>query len=221
MKFVALQGEESSMKDSTVELALFADTHGDFPAWNRPVTAVLHAGDIYDAPSVIPDEWDAMPGLWIQSLRAPVFAVRGNHDHHDPGRFFSTACDVSGSVRKICPQLYVAGVGLSHRNHFDLPTEQDLGGQCDEVIDAARRMLGPNDRLLLLTHYPPKIPVLPIETVPAAWTFEVIANLVRVLRPVVIVQGHVHEWAGRRWFADDCLIITPQTKGEYLAVAAG
>ncbi len=96
-------------------LGVCSDTHGGaLPVWNGVnIAAVLHAGDIYDAPTLIEDDDDPLPRQWVESLGVPVLAVRGNHDYRDPGRFFRAAEDISGNLRRPVPRLWIAGIGFA------------------------------------------------------------------------------------------------------------
>lgn len=205
-----------------LELGTCSDTHGGLlPRWpGKCLAAILHAGDVHHAPSLIDDEGDPSLRQWVESAGSPVLAVRGNHDHRDPGRFFQAADDITGRLRQLAPGLWVAGVGLAPERYYDLPGESDMEPQCSDLLRQARRQVMPSDRLILLTHYPPKLPELPHGEVPAHWTYLCLAQLVEQLRPVAIVQGHVHDWFGRQWRRPDgTLIVSPGPMGGLLTVA--
>jgi Icc-related predicted phosphoesterase len=74
----------------------------------------------------------------------------------------------------------------------------------------------PGDSLILLTHYPPKLPELPCEEVPRHWVYRCVADLVDELEPIAVVQGHVHQWFGRQWRREGMLIISPGPQREYI-----
>ncbi len=84
-------------------LGCCSDTHGAvLPQWGeRAIAAVLHAGDFYDAPTLIDDDDDPTARQCAASAGVPVFAVRGNHDYLDPGGFFRTAEDITGRFAPI------------------------------------------------------------------------------------------------------------------------
>jgi Icc-related predicted phosphoesterase len=204
-----------------IVLGICSDTHGGaLPLWTGvTLTAVLHAGDVYDAPALIEDDDDPLPRQWAQSLGVPVLAVRGNHDFRDPGRFFETADDLSGRLRRLLPGLWVAGIGFAPERYYDLPGESDLESQCRDISRRARREVMRGETLILLTHYPPKFAELPCGQVPESWTFKCVAELADELQPIAIVQGHVHDWFGRQWRRKDMLIISPGPQARTLCVS--
>lgn len=204
-------------------LGCCSDTHGSLlPQWSDcAIAAVLHAGDFYDAPTLLDDD-DEDPTVrqWLAAAGIPINAVRGNHDHRDPLGFFSMARDLTGRLRRLAPGLWVAGIGFAHRLYFDLPSESDLQPQCDALARQAGRELTPEDKLILLTHYPPKLPELPCGDVPSSWTFTSIADLIDELQPVSVVQGHVHDWFAREWRRESgTLIVSPGPTGRILAIS--
>jgi Icc-related predicted phosphoesterase len=201
---------------SEITLGICSDTHGGLlPRWKgEAITAVLHAGDVYDAPSVMED--DPFPPERAESFGVRVLAVRGNHDKKDPKQFFRIADDITGRLRKLLPGLWIAGIGFAPKLYFDLPGESDLDSQCRDLIRMTRREVMPGDSLILLTHYPPKLPELPCDEVPKNWTYRCVADLVEECRPIVVVQGHVHQWFGRQWRRDNMLIVSPGPQREYV-----
>ena len=207
---------------SGVLLGCCSDTHGQvLPHWNgRGIAAVLHAGDVYDAPSLIEDDDDPLARASAQSVVVPLFAVRGNHDHADPGGFFRSAKDLSpGRLYRLSPKLWVGGIGFAPRRYYDLPGESDLEPSCVELARQARHLLAGDDEVILLTHYPPKLPEMPCGDVPATWTYGCIASLVEELRPAAVIQGHVHEWFGKQWRSGPTLVVSPGPVGCVLALA--
>jgi Icc-related predicted phosphoesterase len=129
----------------------------------------------------------------------PVFAVRGNHDTVDEYRAFRSADDVTGRVAKLGDGLYVAGVGWRGELYYELPTESDLRSVCDAVERHSRRLVMPSDRLVLLTHYPPRLPgmrEIERDVRDGGTWYDCVRELADAIRPVAIVQGHVHRWSG-------------------------
>jgi Icc-related predicted phosphoesterase len=167
-----------------------SDTHGDaMPDWgHQPLAAVLHGGDVYDAD----DEFEAISPPRVAPPRIPILAVRGNHDCEDPLGFFTAADDITGGLRLLAGGLWVAGIGFAPTYYYDLPGETDIAPQCQQLLRMARRQVMPGERIILLTHYPPALDVLP----PDRWTYACIAKLVDELQPLAVIQGHVHQWAG-------------------------
>jgi len=177
-------------------LGICSDTHAQIAPTFDPasVSALLHAGDFYDAAGD-PEALDDDPlQKWLGGCVVPCFAVRGNHDYVDLRGNFRRWEDITGSVRQLCPGLFVAGVGFAPRQYLDLPGETDLQPVCQQVLRHARRVVGSSDRIVLLTHYPTKFVGVADE-----WQhFECARELVEELLPVAVVQGHVHELFGQR-----------------------
>lgn len=187
-----------------------SDTHGCQPPDNKdgePITAWLHAGDAYDGPEILGDEEEPLPGdpiaepmrSWLRSRDKPVYGVHGNHDVADPYRWFASIEAVDGRVARIAPNLVVVGIGWNGEKYFELPGESDLRRICDAARRQVLRLRMPSDRVVLLTHYPPRLtglfPAKAGQVVESG--SEAIAELARELRPIVIVQGHEHFWFGR------------------------
>ncbi len=75
------------------------------------------------------------------------------------------------------------------------------------------------EMVVLLTHYPPKFPGPPWDQTPKHWTFTCIANFVDELKPIAVVQGHVHTWFGQQWRRDNTLIVNPGPRGGVLTIS--
>jgi Icc-related predicted phosphoesterase len=166
--------------------------------------AWLHAGDVTNGPTAVQDDSDPLAdplrvevAAWFARRSVPIFLVRGNHDVTDDFRAFQSGIDVTGLVLPLAPRLFVAGIGWHGERYFELPMEADLELVCDAVRRQARRKLMPRDRLVLLTHYPPRHPefreVRGDRDGAGVW-FDCVRRLVDELRPLAVVQGHVHRW---------------------------
>lgn len=206
-----------------------SDTHGHRPpeSAHGPVSAWLHAGDVYDGPAILADDEEPMPGdpiaepirAWLRSREAPVYGVHGNHDAADPYRWFASIEPVDGRVARIAPKLVVVGIGWNGEKYYELPGESDLRRVCDSVRRQVLRLTMPSDRVVLLTHYPPRLsglfPIKPGATVEAG--SDAITDLVRELRPILIVQGHEHFWFGKSAYVDldgrHALVVKPGPTG--------
>ncbi|HEY8750774.1 MAG TPA: metallophosphoesterase [Tepidisphaeraceae bacterium] len=211
-----------------MKLGICSDTHGcATPAFDAAsVSAVLHAGDLYDAAGSRRDLLNDPLRPWLAECAAPVFLVRGNHDYWDHLEMFERYHDVTGRVRAIAPRLFVAGVGFSRRRYYDLPGETDLQPVCHEVVRSARQLTGTSDRIVLLTHYPAKYPAIyPAEEGPLGWAFDCVRELIEELRPIAVVQGHVHEWFGQTHAVEvsgcQVLLLHPGPLGGILQINAG
>lgn len=213
-----------------------SDTHGEVPPVldDANATAWLHAGDVADGPSAVEDESDplddplrAAAARWYTTRPVPVFVVRGNHDVTDDLGAFAAATDVTGRVSRLADGLWVAGVGWGGERYFELPLESDLRAACDDVERMARRLVMPRDRVVLLTHYPPRLPGMrSVDRDPpngGLW-YDCVRELAESLRPAAVVQGHVHKWAGTSQTVTlggaNVLVFHPESTGGILLVNA-
>lgn len=153
-----------------------SDTHDRLPPLSdQPgVTAVLHAGDFCSGENQEairrrgPDseslrQWAAEQRhrirQWLDACRTPIYAVRGNHDCEDAWGFFAAIHDITAHVVPLTPGLFVAGIGWCGQRYYDMPLERDLEPACRAVWRQAMRVVGRDDRLILLTHYPARVPI--------------------------------------------------------------
>ena len=208
-----------------------ADTHGRLPPSlpEEGAAAWLHAGDVTDGPTAVEDGSDPFTdplrsdvATWFRGRAPPVFVVRGNHDTVDDFSAFRSASDVTGLVLPVAPRLFVAGVGWHGERYFELPVEADLHAVANSVRRQALRKLGRDDRLVLLTHYPPLMPgMYEVQGDAGVW-YHAVRALLEELRPLAIVHGHNHQWAwtSRRWDVGgrDLLLLNPGRKGAVLTV---
>ena len=183
----------------THHLLCCSDTHGRFPpmATAPPPLAFLYAGDYYDRAQRSTGPKDSAPAEWLTSAAAPVYAVRGNHDQDDPHGFFARSIDAGGAIQQLAPSLFIAGLGWHGERYFELPREIDLERVCDRLRTMAAAKLGPADRLVLLTHYPAEMPaVFSFRPRRSGWWFACVRRLIDNLRPIAVVQGHIHQLEG-------------------------
>jgi Icc-related predicted phosphoesterase len=181
-----------------MDLGICSDTHGRVAPKFDPaaVSAVLHGGDAYDAANGPDPDGDPL-APWLTRCSAPVFFVRGNHDQIDEWGWFNKYQDLTGRLAVLGPGLFLAGVGFTPQTYSDMPSESDLSAVCEQVRRTARELMGPSDRLVLLTHYPAKFPQFYMVQ-KAGWSFDCVRELIEELRPVAAIQGHIHQWFGRR-----------------------
>jgi len=203
-----------------------SDTHGKPPPENDDggAAAWLFAGDAYEQTSAV-DQAKAQQAIrrWLDGRSIPIYAIRGNHDKADPADFFANGRDVTGQVRKIATGLWVAGVGWFGNNPYDSPGEANLERLCDDIRRQAARSVLPPDRLILLTHYPALARGLfPAAGYAVGGVLDCIRRLIEELKPVAVVQGHVHEWFGtsavlsHSW--GSVLIVNPGPQGAVVCV---
>jgi Icc-related predicted phosphoesterase len=184
-----------------------SDTHGRPPPEvdEAGATAWLHAGDANNGPTSAGDGSDPLDdplrrdtARWFTTRHVPLYIVRGNHDGVDDYKSFTPATDLTGRVVPIAPRLWLAGIGWHGERYFELPFEADLRKVCDAVLHQARRLVMPSDHVVLLTHYParyPKVREVEGDRDGAGVWYDCVRDVVDALRPLVILQGHVHRWA--------------------------
>jgi Icc-related predicted phosphoesterase len=212
-----------------------SDTHGKAPPvpQGAPVHAWLHAGDAYEGPTIAHDDEEPLPGdpiaepmrAWLRTCGAPIYGVHGNHDVADPYGWFGSIEAVDRRVARLAPRLVIVGIGWNGEKYYELPGESDLQRVCNSARRQVLRLTLPSDRIVLLTHYPPRMPGLfPMKhstaTEPGS---EAVANFLREVRPVLVVQGHEHFWFGRTADVEleggrRCLIVNPGASGMLVVV---
>ncbi len=193
-------------------LLICSDTHEAAPGIIPPpdTRCWLHAGDFYNNKDIASsdDESDAQYAdtigaleggeayQWFKSFKMPIYSVRGNHDGHDAWGFFRTVQDITGKVARVTPELLVAGIGWHGRNYNDLPSEANFTDVCSTLSGTVRRLRKPGDMLILLTHYPAYAPPVAKNQ---EGTFTTLRELAGSIKPVLIIQGHIHQWAGSQY----------------------
>jgi len=208
-----------------MDILCCADSHNAGPpkhAIEFPV-AWLHAGDFYhQGNSYKTPKSSPLIEQWM-GISVPIFSVKGNHDCFSDMPFFKKSNDVTGSCAEIAPGLMVIGIGWHGGLFYDLPLERDMQKVCIDAKRAYNLKTKLSDQIILLTHYPPWIQTLyAYSKNPEGWMFECVKELVDEIKPMVIVQGHVHELAGTqlvyRGPGFDSLIINPGPQGELLHI---
>ncbi len=134
-------------------------------------------------------------GLRSEPFRCSPFT--GNHDTVDEYHAFKRATALDGSIARIAPGLCVAGIGWNGERYFELPLEADLRPICRSVQRQASLKLHSDDKLILLTHYPPRFASLrdvPGDCDGGGIWYDCVREVVELLKPVAVVQGHVHKW---------------------------
>jgi len=207
-----------------VKLPCCSDTQGKPPPEvdDRGAAAWLHGGDVYEQALAV-DQAEARRAIrgWLGGRSIPVYTVRGNHDILDPAGFFEDGRDLTGHVRKVADRLWLAGLGWFGDRPYDTPGESDLEKVCDSVRRQALRQVLPSDRLILLTHYPARVPGLfPLAGYAVEGVLDCVRRLVEDLKPVAVVQGHVHEWFGTsatfEYAGGRSLLVNPGPSGAIL-----
>jgi len=119
--------------------------------------------------------------------------------------------------------LWLAGVGWFGITPYDAPGEADLEPVCNEVCRQVGCLVSPSGRLILLTHYPALLGGLfPLAGYAAGGILNCVRLLIEVLKPVAVVQGHVHEWfatsAEYEYAGGRSLIVNPGPRGAVLNI---
>ncbi|MGC4115832.1 MAG: metallophosphoesterase [Myxococcales bacterium] len=189
-----------------------SDTHDRLPPAlpEDGAAAWLHAGDVYEDPRFggeqlpaaadwqDPDHPDV--AAWAETRKVPVFGVRGNHDFADPFRFFASGRNLSGRAVRLAKDLVLAGVGWAGDDVCP-PFDRELAEVCAHVAGAVDRVRVDGDRIVLVSHYPGRVPGLfpddPFGRL-SDFCFPCVTELVLAIEPVVVVQGHIHQWAGHQ-----------------------
>lgn len=221
----------------TYRLFCCSDTHGRLPDLPvGPFDATLHAGDVYNGAELSRRDRDerafGVPGWvdpdaaamerWIEAANT-VYVVRGNHDLADPHGFFRLSQDVTGRVTRVGDGLLIVGLGWHGERYYELPREAEMTVVCEAVRRQLRRLAGSNDCVLLVTHYPPKLPELFPHRIPeVGWWHACTRALVDEIAPVLVVQGHIHELAGEiaeyQTPGGTTLIVSPGKRGMVLTI---
>ena len=94
---------------------------------------------------------------------------------------------------------------------------------CRDVLRLARRLIGTSDRVVLLTHYPAKLPGVYLEhEASEGEAFDCVRELIEELGPVAVIQGHVHEWFGQthllQMLSRSVLLVNPGPLGGILQI---
>jgi Icc-related predicted phosphoesterase len=211
-----------------------SDTHGKIPPQIDETGAIawLHGGDVSNGPDILDLETSveedfllAPVSRWFVERSIPVHLVSGNHDIEDVFRCFSRCGDLSGKMVKLADRLFVAGIGWHGERYYELPLEADLAPVCQSVIRQGLRILTSQDRLILLTHYPPRFSntehVENDRDGGGVW-YDCVKSVVELLEPIVVVQGHNHNWFRRTHLVQlnrrPVLILNPGPTGCVLTV---
>lgn len=196
------------MPADRLRLLCCSDTHDRLPPAlpENGAAAWLHAGDVFEDPGAgfepvagFEDRDHPDVAAWAEARSIRVLAVRGNHDVADPFGFFTASRDLTGRVERLAPDLLVAGVGWAGRWSIAPPFDSELEEVCASVAGQVDRARRDGDRVVLLSHYSMASRGLhPGDDGDLArWTFPSVTALAQAIAPALVVQGHLHEWAGR------------------------
>jgi len=202
-----------------------SDTHGKAPPLPKKVDYFLHAGDFYDYLGQLRhgmSERD-FAGLknnkqilteWKKNLSCPSFFVRGNHDVYDLHKIMSE--DISGKLHRLSDGLVLVGIGWSGGVFCDLPLERDIIPICESLFDQAAAEMKQGEHSIILTHYPPYIEQFYSsygEGYDEGFVFKAVKKAMEAFRPVLLIQGHLHQKNGITFTYDGTMIVHPGPVG--------
>lgn len=182
-------------------LLVCTDTHArmKLPEVTDPrALAWLHGGDFYQGTALLAHKrmlgGEGLKGhrgrkaameQWRAACDIPVYTVRGNHDVTDPWGFFAGTVDLAGRLEEIAPNLFLGGIGWHGESFFDLPDDGQLDPICAPLERQIEARIGPDDCLIILSHYPAVTELCP--------GFDRLQRFMETCRPRVFLQGHIHE----------------------------
>jgi Icc-related predicted phosphoesterase len=125
---------------------------------------------------------------------------------------YGEAC-IDGRVVQVAPKLFVAGIGWSGENFYDLPTSYDMKQICASVLKDALVKMSAGDQSIILTHYPPWIDevygkVATYELV-EGWMYDCVREVAEAIRPLAVLSGHVHQLFGASAMWEGTLLVHP------------
>ncbi len=183
-----------------------SDTHSGLPPDldDSDITGWLHAGDVYSHLVFAKSPKASDAGLklaeWLAAQTKPVYVVKGNHDCSFDMPFFDKAEHLSGRCVQIAPKLNLLGIGWSGGAYYDLPTESNLLKICEEAKREWIMRSMPGDSNIVLTHYPAwRQDLYPAARDPEGWMFTCVRELIDEIKPMAVIQGHIHELFGNQF----------------------
>lgn len=215
---------------TALNLVICTDTHArmKLPEFKHPpALAWLHGGDFYqrsDGRRGRPLGAEALKRYagqretmerWLLRCPLPIFTVRGNHDVTDPWGFFARTHVIDGQIQELLPNLSLAGIGWSGAQFYHLPNNQELAVVCDHLRGHLLEQCQSGHRLLILSHYPANTELCE--------GYDCIDRLLAEFRPLVLIQGHIHEAFGQQihipWpDGSSTLVINPGAQGGVLSL---
>lgn len=207
-----------------------SDTHGKAPPLYQEANLFLHAGDFYNrlgpagkAKGISYKDYinvvnkQAELEEWHKSRNQQMYSVKGNHDVEDPFNLLGFS-DLTWGVERISKDILLIGIGWAGCVYFELPTEQIMQANVQTLKRQIALKSNTGDKFLVLTHYPPYFADLYEKSNqnPDGWMFKCIAELCEELKPVAVIQGHVHELFGLAIERKGSIILAPGPKGMIL-----
>jgi len=182
-----------------VKIILFSDFHGSSIAVDKAADVavkenpdvMLVAGDL--AFQSIDSAFSILQKL--NTSRMPILYVPGNMDDSQILNFQDKglAKCIHGRCEKICDFAFV-GVGGAVRGPFMTPFES-TEREIEETLQRGAKACQ-NQKLVLVSHVPPKNTSLDLTRSGAHAGSSAIRNFIETAQPVLAVCGHIHEARG-------------------------
>ena len=193
-------------------ISAFSDTHGEPPP-TIVGDVILHAGDVYES-----DSYDVGVKKWA-ALDKRILAVRGNHDGFDPAGFFDGR---EFTVAEIEEGLWVVGLGFATQDlsfgPYAVPAEHKMTQIVAEVLKESAALIPQGASVLLLSHY---APASMWHDPKEGFFFSCIVKACEALRPLVLLHGHIHQLAGRRYYVGETPVMGLGPRGFNFKVENG
>lgn len=205
---------------ANVRFICCSDTHGTVPpaALESDCEAWLHAGDFHNKLQNRKDPYktNKIPPMrdWLKQRTIPLYMVKGNHDVADPTGLFS-GVDISGSIQKLPCGINLIGIGWSGGEFYDLPRERDIAEQVQQIARLCVAKINDGEHTIIMTHYPAHA-MWTMNGSVEGWMFDSIRMLIDSLKPLAVVQGHIHELFGKHAVYKGSLLFFPGPTGHYL-----
>jgi len=201
-----------------------SDTHGEIPPFAGEAECFCHAGDLYNylgkrVQGVSEKDYAKMKnhrGLveWKQKIPCPCYFVKGNHDCYDLYNVMDQ--DLSEKIVQLADGLHLVGIGWSGSMYYDLPMERTLIPICERLLDQAVAQLKQGDHTIILCHFPPYYSFY--GEYYEGFLFKTMTKMVEALRPLAIIQGHLHQLSGQAFTHEGTLLCFPGPQGMLLEV---
>jgi Icc-related predicted phosphoesterase len=184
-----------------MKIGCCSDTHAQIPPEFEGIDAYLHAGDIYNRGRQYKEVHGPTPnmvavGQWASRQQIPIVWALGNHDCND-NAWLGSVCTSMVGCHPLGQNLKVVVLGWHGGVYSDLPREMDMRKVCTEAMNDVVRKSSSKDKFIVLTHFAANFPELfHFNGNPEGWAFNCIRELVIELKPLALIEGHIHELSG-------------------------
>ena len=186
-----------------MKFGIISDTHTIHEPPKDDVLFWLHAGDLYDYILSLKKH-----SAWLEKK---MYVVRGNHDIKDEHGIFDAQRDLTGKIKRV-DDYWLVGIGWAQGIN-QTPTELGLSIVCGDVFKQCARMIEKNDKVILVSHYPPRIPkVLDPEDIEHSF-YTCVYEMIDELKPILVVTGHCHTEFGKTYRYKESTIVFPSWRG--------